>query len=333
MADVKDIGREMSLGKNEKGVEITGVFLGEWNGREWFWDLTDNNIMWRVPEIRECIAAPPGYRILAADYSQIEVKLMAFLSKDPGLLKALNAKDSSGENTDIHCYMATEVYGQKLDFTYDLMVKILNGKASEGWGKAHSRYKELKTLRSNIKTTTFGVPYGAGAQTISRQTGLTEEQAQQLIDDYFAKFPVLKKWIEDQGSQAINYGYTQTPWGRKRFYTVPLMDSKNRDVELKQIRRWAGNHPIQAANADMLKYALRGIYRRIRGGITNGKKLYDARIILVVHDEIVMMCHEKDVEAVKAIMQEAMMEAYDMIIGDAIPNKVDVAEGIAWEKL
>lgn len=331
MADVKDIGKEMSLGEKD-GAPITGMFLGEWNGREWFWNLMDNTLMWRVPEIRECIAAPKGYRILAADYSQIEVKLMAFLSQDPGLLKALNSKDSSGENTDIHCYMATEVYGQKLGFDYEFIAKVINGKKSEGWGKAHPRYKELKTLRSNIKTTTFGVPYGAGAQTIARQTGLTEEQAQQLIDDYFAKFPILKKWIDKQGDMAINYGYTQTPWGRKRFYTVPLRTSENYDVELKQIRRWAGNHPIQAANADMLKHALRGIYSRIRGGVTNGKKLYDARIILVVHDEIVMMVKEEDVEAVKAIMQEAMMEAYDKII-TGIPNKVDVADGVAWEKL
>lgn len=324
-------GKETSLGERN-GAPIPGVYLGEWDDREWYWNLLDNDIMWRTPEIRECVAAPKGYKILAADYSQIEVKLMAFLSKDPALLKALNAIDSSGKPTDIHCYMATEVYGQKLGFDYDLIANVINGKESEGWGKAHPRYKELKTLRGNIKTTTFGVPYGAGAQTIARQTGLTDEQAQQLIDDYFAKFPILKKWIDAQGDMAIQFGFTATPDQRKRFYVIPARSSENFDAEIKQIRRWAGNHPIQAANADMLKRALVLIYNRIRGGILNGPKLFDARLLLVVHDEIVMMVKEEDAETVSTIMYQAMTEAYDAII-TGIPNKIDVVIDDTWEKV
>ncbi len=89
-----EVGKEVSLGERD-GLPIPGVFLGVWAEpnkpdepinpeREWFWNLLDNIIVWRVPEIRECIAAPSGYRVMAADYSQIEVKLMAFLSQDPG---------------------------------------------------------------------------------------------------------------------------------------------------------------------------------------------------------------------------------------------------------
>ncbi len=324
-----DIGNEVTLYEANDN-KIKGIYLGEWRGREWYWEPTLNEIYWRVPEIRECVAAPEGYKILSADYSQIEVKLMAFLSQDPTLLKALNSKDASGNPTDIHCYMATEVYGQKLNFTYDEIVLIINGKA-EG-GKNHPRYKELKRLRANIKTTTFGVPYGAGKQTIAKQTGLTEDEAQQLIDDYFEKFPKLKKWIEEQGDMAIRYGFTYTPYGRKRFYVIPLRSDENYDTLISQIRRWAGNHPIQAASADMLKDALRRIYSKIRGGVLNGPKLYDARLILVVHDEIVMMCKDKDAEAVKEIMIEAMTEAYDAIIS-GIPNKIDVVEETSWEKV
>jgi DNA polymerase I-like protein with 3'-5' exonuclease and polymerase domains len=101
---------------------------------------------------------------------------------------------------------------------------------------------------------------------------------------------------------------------------------------MRQINRWAGNHPIQAASADMLKDALRHIYLRIRGGVLHGPKLYDASIILVVHDEIVMQVADKDVPAVAKIMKECMERAYYAIIGDAIPNEVEVVPGIAWEK-
>jgi DNA polymerase-1 len=324
-----EIGKEIVLGERD-GAPIPGVYLGEWQSREWYWNQLDNSVMWRVPETRECIAAPSGYKILAADYSQIEVKLMAFLSNDPGLLKALNAKDASGKPTDIHCYISTEVYGKKLNFTYDEMIVIINGKA-EG-GKSHPRFKELKRLRANIKTVTFGVPYGAGAKRVAAMTGMKEEEAQQFIDDYFAKFPTLKTWIDAQGDMAIRYGFTQTPWGRKRFYVIPPRTDENFDAELQQIRRWAGNHPIQASNADMLKDALRRIYSRMRGGILNGPKLYDGRLLLVVHDEVVMMAKEEDAEAISKIMYESMSEAYDAII-TGIPNKIDVVIDDTWEKV
>lgn len=326
-----EVGKKTSLGERD-GAPIPGIYLGEWKSREWYWNMLDNSIMWRVPEIRECIAAPPGFKVLAADYSQIEVKLMAFLSQDAGLLEALNSRDSEGNLLDFHCVTSAKVKGKKLNFDYELINNVVNGKVSEGWGNAHKRYKELKKIRGNIKTTTFGVPYGAGAQTIARQTGLTEEEAQTLIDDFFAEFPGLKKWLDQQGDLAITYGYTQTRWGRRRFYVRPPKSDPNYDAELKQIRRWAGNHPIQASNADMLKDALRRIYSRIRGGVLNGPPLYNAVLLLVVHDEIVMMVKEEDAEAVAKILADCMQEAYDAII-TGIPNKIDVVIDDTWEKV
>lgn len=146
------VGDEVKL-REEGGMPIPGVYLGIKDGREWYWDSGKRGIVWRVPESRECITAQEGYKILAADYSQIEVKLMAFLSKDPGLIKALNARDASGNPTDIHCYISTMVYGEKLGFTYDEMITVIKEKAPGG--KKHPRYKEFKRMRSNIKTTTF----------------------------------------------------------------------------------------------------------------------------------------------------------------------------------
>ena len=283
-----NVGDEVKLGEKD-GRPIPGFYLGEFENREWYWNPIEKEIVWRVPEIRECIAAREGNKILAADYSQIEIKLMAFLSKDPEMVRALNARDASGNPADIHCYISTMVYGEKLGFTYDEMITVLKERTPEG--KQHPRYKEFKRMRSNIKTTTFGVPYGSSAKGVADRCGITEEEAQQVIDDFFKQFPRLKEWLAEQGKLALTRGYTETPYGRKRFYDVPTrteLNEKAYDAKIKQICRQAGNHPIQGASADMLKDALRLIYRGIRGGDLdgsdrfdklNGPKLYDAHII------------------------------------------------------
>jgi DNA polymerase-1 len=237
--------------KIERTVEdgTLGVYLGTWRDknegidREWFWNKSKSKIVWQVPEIRECIVARKGYKILTADYSQIEIKLMAFLSKAPEMLKALNYIDASGKPTDIHCYISAMVYGERLNFTYDEMVLVISGDAPGG--KKHPRYKEFKRMRSNIKTTTFGVPYGSGAKGVAARCGITEEEAQQVIDDFFKQFPVLKVWLDEQGVFALKNGYTETPYHRKRFYTVPkqynddVKENLNYDAERRQVGRCA----------------------------------------------------------------------------------------------
>lgn len=308
--------------EEKAGIPIYGSFLGEFDGREWYWNADDKVVLWRVPDIRECIAAPDGYMVLSADYSQIEVKLMAHLSKDPVLIAAINSRK------DIHCYTAAEVFGKKLNFTYEDIWEATQGPNA----KKHPRHKELKALRSNIKVVTFGVPYGAGAKRVAAMTGMTDEQAQEFIDAYFQKFSVLKAWLEQQGNLAISFGYTVTPDGRRRFYVMPPDNDPDKDGLLAQIRRWAGNHPLQAANADILKKAIRKIYEKIRGGIPTGPKLYDARLSLVVHDEIVMICRKDQVKEVEQIMIDSMTEAYDSVLPE-IYNKIDVVVDEIWEKV
>jgi DNA polymerase-1 len=214
--------------------------------------------------------------------------------------------------------------GKKLGFTYDQMAAAIENKLDP-------LHKMLKKLRADIKTVTFGVPYGAGAKRVAAMTGMSEEEAQKFIDQYFERFPVLKQWLETQGNMAIQYGFTATPYGRKRFYVIPPSTDPDYDSLLSQIRRWAGNHPIQAANADMLKDALRKIYSAMRGGVLNGPCLYDGHLLLVVHDEIVMLVKEEDAEAVQKIMYDAMTEAYNNIIPD-IWNKIVVVIDDIWEK-
>jgi DNA polymerase-1 len=303
------------------GSPVYGSFIGELDGREWYWHLDNKTAMWRVPDIRECIAAPPGYMVLAADYSQIEVKLMAYLSGDPVLIAAINSRK------DIHCYTAAEVFGKRLNFTYEDIWEATQGLDA----KKHPRHKELKKLRTNIKVVTFGVPYGAGAKRVAAMTGMTDVEAQEFIDDFFLKFSVLKAWLESLGNLALTFGYTSTPDGRRRFYVMPPTSDPDYDGLIAQIRRWAGNHPLQAANADMLKKAIRLIYERIRGGIVTGPKLYDARLSLVVHDEIVCICRIEDVDAVSKIIEDSMTDAYNSIIPNVF-NVVKVVVDTVWEK-
>ncbi len=334
--------------------------LGIVDGKEYYYDTRPkieddkgneidnpnrNKTVWRIPDIREAIIAEPGFLILSADYSQIEVKLMAHLSRDPVLIAAIN----SGK--DIHSFNATEVFGGIKHFTY---ADIAAAKKD----KSYPRYAELIKLRNDIKTVTFGVPYGAGKNKVALMTGMTPEAAQEFIDAFFSKFSVLGAWLKKTGDNAIRDGFSLSPRGRRRFYELPAATAKEKEKEkiYSQVRRYSGNHPIQAGNVDMLKPAMWQIYNDLR---TSEYDARQARILFCVHDEIVMTAIERDAvrrmsdgsiltyaeyEAlnenekklgipgpIEAIMMKRMQESYDGIIPDIV-NKIDVAIGPAWEK-
>lgn len=333
--------------------------LGDREGKEFYLDLrtmTEDDkgnpvpnpdfkqVIWRVPDIREAVVAEDGFLILSADYSQIEVKLMAHLSRDPVLIAAIN----SGK--DIHSFNATEVFGAKLHFTYEDLTAAKKD-------KNHPRHLELVKLRNDIKTVTFGVPYGAGAKRVAAMTGLSEEKAQEFIDEFFSKFCVLRDWLRSTSEFACKFGYSKSPRGRRRFYDLPSehMKEKEKDKILGQISRYAGNHPIQAGNVDMLKPAMFQIYNDLR---TQGLEEKGCRILFCVHDEIVLTAptelalrrdeagqpipvelwdkYKKDgIKLVKGpiegIMMHRMQESYDGIIPDIV-NKIDVAISESWEK-
>lgn len=335
-------------------------FLGNVDGKEYYLDLVKTiendkgevvpnpsyqKLVWRVPDIREAVEAPKGHLILSADYSQIEVKLMAHLSRDPVLIAAIN----SGK--DIHTFNATEVFGQKKKFDYETM-------AAAKEDKNHPRYAELVKLRNDVKTVTFGVPYGAGASKVQLMTGMkTLEEAQEFIDDFFNKFKVLKDWLIQSGDDAVKYGFSCSPRGRRRFYERPSSEAKEEDRKkiISQIKRYAGNHPIQAGNVDMLKPAMAMVYKDLR---TAGYDEEVVRILFCVHDELVMIAREdlalrhneqgmiipvsemgsyKKAKKVmlpgpiELIMKTRMQESYDGIIPDIV-NKIDVAIGPIWDK-
>jgi len=320
-------------------VKVQRVKLGEYGDKSYFWNATADCLEWGVPSPRDAVRAPKGYRILAADYSQIEVKIMAYASGDPVLIEAIN----SGQ--DVHSFNATKVFGVRYQFTYDEMETARND-------TAHPRFNELSLIRSRIKTVTFGVPYGAGPTRVALMTGMSLEEAKEFIETFFGTFKVLKIWLDEQGVKAIEEGYSTTPvLGRKRFYVLPSISDPEAEQQLSQIRRWAGNMPIQGSNADILKIAMRLLYLAIRGGSYTAPKQYDARFLLVVHDEIVMLCKDEDIPAVKKIMAEAMNQAYyeytprvgdprhvflggsrDKVTGQVVDKGIHVVEADIWAK-
>ena len=159
-------------------------------------------------------------------------------------------------------------------------------------------------------------------------TRMTLEQAQDFINAFFAKFSALKKWLEESGNNAVRFGYSTSPKGRKRFYTIPSLETKDADMIISQIRRWAGNQPIQAGNVDMLKPAMSGIYNELR---ERGISPEDARILFCVHDEIVCTSKIELVEVVKDIMIRNMSRCYEEVV-TGIANVIDVATDDVWAK-
>jgi DNA polymerase-1 len=319
--------------------------------KRYAWDEKTGRTCWYPPDVREAVLAGPNRKLVIADYSQIEVRLIAFLSQEPALIKALNDK------LDVHCFMAGECYGEP----YDLLYNVVACK-----DKKHPRYNELSMMRSGVKTVTFGVPYGAGPRRIAGMIRLPGEsmdsaiaRATELIAAYFAKFVEIEFWLHEQRAMAQTEGYTVTVMGRRREYELP--DRSNPDFQkiMSQIGRWAGNQPVQGSSADILKDAVRRLYRMHRGGKTTcemayndemkiwmPKKEIDANILLVCHDEIVTDTHEKHVERAEEMLIHAMTESYSsvsiqktfrdktvrQVFLKDIYNKVDAIVADYWSK-
>lgn len=294
------------------------IFLGRVGAKEYHWvpavQVSDSYLAWRVPAIREAIRAKEGWKILSADYSQIEVALMAFLSQDPWLLGALN----SGK--DIHCYMTADVFGVSYEEVF-----------ASYKDKSLLKHDHWEAQRSNVKRVTFGVPYGAGAKRVAMLTGLDEDAAQALIDRYFSKARKLKEWLENQGRFALTYGYSQSIRGRMRFYRLPDPSHPNYDDLASQIRRYAGNQPIQSSCVDLLKPAMSRIYLALRGGVWNAPRVCDAHFLLTVHDELVLEARTEHVGIVSGTMTDCMLSIYNELV-TGIPTKVDVSVADYWKK-
>ncbi|WP_065759061.1 DNA polymerase I [Pseudomonas defluvii] len=230
------------------------------------------NIPIRTPEgrrIRQAFVAAPGYRLLAADYSQIELRIMAHLAKDEGLLHAFR------HNLDVHRATASEVFGVALeDVTSD--------------------------QRRSAKAINFGLIYGMSAFGLAKQIGVDRKQSQAYIDRYFSQYPGVLAYMERTRAQAAEQGFVETLFGRRLY--LPDINAKNPALR-KGAERTAINAPMQGTAADIIKRAMVAVDNWL-----NDSGL-DARVILQVHDELVLEVREDLVEQVREQIRPYMSSA------------------------
>ncbi|VFB18839.1 DNA polymerase I [Pseudomonas fragi] len=219
--------------------------------------------------IRQAFVAPKGYKLLAADYSQIELRIMAHLAKDEGLLHAFR------NNLDVHSATAAEVFGVDLaDVTTD--------------------------QRRSAKAINFGLIYGMSAFGLAKQIGVDRKQSQAYIDRYFARYPGVLDYMERTRTQAAEQGYVETIFGRRLY--LPEINAKNPALR-KGAERTAINAPMQGTAADIIKKAMVSVDNWLSASGL------DARVILQVHDELVLEVREDLVDQVRDEVRIHMSEA------------------------
>ena len=226
------------------------------------------------------------FELLAADYSQIELRIMASLSKDESMLKAFNS------GVDIHSATAAKVYKlEQKDVT--------------------------REMRSNAKMVNFGIIYGISAFGLSQRLGVKRSEAAEIIDSYFAEFPMIKKYMEKSISKARDNEYVETILGRRRY----LKDINSRNAMMRAFaERNAINAPIQGSAADIIKKAMIDIQREI-----DSRKLH-SRMLLQVHDELVFDVKKTEKETLMEIVIEKMEQAIKL----DVPLEIDIGVGKNW---
>lgn len=216
--------------------------------------------------IRQAFVAPKGYKIISADYSQIELRLMAHISADPNLTKAFQ------QNLDIHIATAAEVWGVPLsDVTAD--------------------------MRRNAKAINFGLIYGMSAFGLTRQLGIDRKAAQDYIDRYFNRYPKVKAYMDNTRLQAKKMGFVETLWGR-RLYLPDINASQM--ARQRAAERVAINAPLQGSAADIIKLAMIRIAKWLQ------EEKPSVKMIMQVHDELVFEVPEADIEEVVTAITEHM---------------------------
>ena len=229
----------------------------------------------RGQEVRKSfIPRDNNHVLLAADYSQIELRIIAALSQEENMMTAFK----NGE--DIHASTAAKV------FNVDI--------------------KEVtRAQRSNAKTVNFGIVYGVSAFGLSNQTDLNRSEAKELIDTYYETYPKLKAYMSAQVDFAREHGYVETVLGRRRY----LKDINSRNAMVRSgAERNAVNAPIQGSAADIIKLAMINIHKRFK------KENFKSKMLLQVHDELVFDAHKEEVEIIKPIIKYEMENAFKMAV-------------------
>ena len=266
---------------------------------------------------RNCFIAPDGWSFVSADYSSQELNVIAFGSKDPVWLEALE------EGQDLHSTCAELVYGDQW---------LTSGEDDCAYfaKKEKCNCPSHKKLRTNVKTINFGLAYGMGPNKLSDTLNIELEAAKTLIEKYFEAFPAIKGFLEKLGNFGKKYGYIKTfpPYNRKRWFTnwyPRIWDNKSSSMELGSIERASKNTPIQGASADMTKKALVMMRNHIKMTRT------PVKLVMTVHDQIDTICRDDYVDEWKQIMKMLMDVAADEIVTNGL-LKAEVTVSNCWEK-
>jgi len=247
------------------------------------------NIPVRTPRgeaIRRAFVAPPGAMLVTADYSQIELRLLAHLSGDPAFVAAFE------QGGDIHRQTAAIIFGV-----------------------AHDQV--TPEMRARAKTINFATIYGQGAFALSRQLGITQDDAKRFIEQYFTRFAGVRAWLDRTVAQAREKGYVETLFGRRRY--VPELKDRNYNIRAFG-ERTATNSPLQGSAADLIKIAMIRIARALK------EQGLASRMILQVHDELVFEVPHGEEEAATELVKRHMEGAAEL----RVPLLVSVGKGMNW---
>ncbi|GAB4417172.1 MAG: DNA polymerase I [Anaerolineales bacterium] len=240
--------------------------------------------------IRNGFIAGPGNLLLAIDYSQIELRIVAHMAQDESMLAAFR------QGQDIHAATAGAIFGVSLDAV-------------------------TKEMRRHAKAINFGLIYGMSAFGLTRSTDLTLADAENFVQAYFEKFPGVKKYLDGIRKLAAEQGYVETLLGRRRYFPA-LANPSNQNIRMREERE-AINAPIQGTAADIMKIAMLKVHTALPEA---GLK---AKMLLQVHDEIVLECPQNELAATVHVVREAMENAYPL----SIPLVTDARCGPSWGEM
>jgi len=253
------------------------------------------NIPVRAPlgrRVRRAFIAASGWKLISADYSQVELRVMAHISGDDGLLSAF-ARDE-----DIHASTAAAILGVPLD-------------------------EVTPQMRRLAKAVNFGLSYGQTAYGLAQATGLTQAEAEDFIQAYFERFPRVREYIDRTKVLATRQGYVETLLGRRRYFPELQPGSRAPHNVRQAAERMAINAPIQGTAADIIKIAMIRLHRVLQ------ERHLRARMILQVHDELIVEAPDDEVEGVASLMAEVMENAFEL----RAPLKVDLKVGQNWDEM
>lgn len=237
-------------------------------------------------KIREAFLPDSGYLFLSADYSQIELRVLAYLSQDENLMNAFL------QNRDIHTQTAAQLFNVPLDAVTNLQRQV-------------------------GKKINFSIVYGLTPYGLAKDLKIKPQQAKEYIDAYFAQYPKVGQWIEMTVAQAVELGYVQTVWGRRRY--IPDLREKNKNL-FEAARRVAINTPVQGTAADIMKLAMINVDRALKAGRLDGV------LVLQIHDELVIQVSQDQAGRIQEVVRSEM----EGVVAWPVPLRVTVRVGKSW---